>query len=471
MISFNLTALTRETPLIQRKVKTRESFPRKTSQNFTLNSFIVSTFILLSHFSLRIPSKNTALQYFKKKAMAETNSQFNFEEDQEMESQPIYLSSNENEIDSLHPSPIPQLPNNIPDPYSAITQSISARHEQISLSGTYAPQYPITPPTSLISDDEDDDMLTPITGNPAQFLPYTPNRHPIPIQLCQQITPIPDTPESPTPENRGQSNTFRPDDILNQPTSIPLNNPPNIMAVADELRNMTLCPHPQRNEWVTSCLVCGKSYDQVIEDTVADYLHQTAQPGETVRESQIKRNAFIDGIQSGVFSERQQNVVVNEATNDRDFTVGTSNNDSVVNGNAMSMRTLERCFNERIDREMNNIVDTVEDRIQNAILAAIENIVTPKIELAIRSINASSGRDTTSVCADSERKERVGINASFENASKNNDTLDVSNVNDENRHNIPDEVSELSVPETRFDRQPQTHHSSTLINNFHVITL
>ena len=107
-----------------------------------------------------------------------------------------------------------------------------------------------------------------------------------------------------------------------------------------------------------------------------------------------------DMIIGNAVSERQENVVVNEGTNDRNFTVGTSNNDSVVNGNAMSMKTLERCFNERIDREMNNIVDTVEDRIQNAILSAIENIVTPKIELAIRSINASSGRDATSVCAD-----------------------------------------------------------------------
>ena len=226
MISFNLTALTRETPLIQRKAKTRTIFPRKTFQNFTLNSFIVSTCFLLSRFSLRIPSKNTALQHFQKKAMAEINSQFKFHEDQKMESQPIYLSSDESEIDSLHPSPIPQLPNNTPDPYSAITQLISAHHEQMSLSGTYAPQYPITPPTSLISDDEGDDMLTPITGSPAQFLPYTPNRHPIPIQLCQQIIHIPDTPESLTPENRGQSDKFRSDEIPNEPSATIPNNPP-----------------------------------------------------------------------------------------------------------------------------------------------------------------------------------------------------------------------------------------------------
>ena len=94
----------------------------------------------------------------------------------------------------------------------------------------------------------------------------------------------------------------------------------------------------------------------------------------------------------------------NEGTNDRDFTVGTSNDSSAVNGNVMNVKTLERCFNERIDREMNNIVDTVEDRIQNAILTAIDNIVAPKIELAIRSINASSGRDVTSVSPNWERR-------------------------------------------------------------------
>ena len=156
---------------------------------------------------------------------------------------------------------------------------------------------------SLISDDENGQVLTPIIGNPAQLLRYTSNRAPIPIQLYQQMTPIPDTPKSPTPENRGQSDIFRPYAIPNQPSSIPLNNPPpNITTVADRLRNLTLHPHSQRNVLVTGCLVCGKSYDQVIEETVADYINQTAQPGETVRERQIKRNAFIDGIQSGVFT-------------------------------------------------------------------------------------------------------------------------------------------------------------------------
>ena len=80
-----------------------------------------------------------------------------------------------------------------------------------------------------------------------------------------------------------------------------------------------------------------------------------------------------------------------------------------VTENAVNVKTLKRCFNERIDRELGNFVDTVEDKIQNAILTAIAITITPKIELAIRSMSASSLRDATSVMANSERGEHIGI--------------------------------------------------------------
>ena len=168
-----------------------------------------------------------------------------------------------------------------------------------------------------------------------------------------------------------------------------------------------------------------------------------------------------DMIIGNAVSERQENVVVSDGTNDRDFTVCTSSIIMAINENAMNVKALERSFNERIDKERSNIVDTVEDRIQNAFLTAIDKIVAPKIELAIRSINASSGMGATIVAANSERGEHVGINTSIEKASKNNSIPHVSNVNDESRHKVPDEVSESSVPETRFDRQAHTHHMVT----------
>ena len=180
------------------------------------------------------------------------------------------------------------------------------------------------------------------------------------------------------------------------------------------------------------------------------------------RQSNKRLLSQLDDFEQDVFignaaSKRQENVAVNEGTNDQEFTVGTSYGSSTVNGNAMSVKTLERCFNERIDREMNNIVDTVEDRIQNAILTAIDNIIVPKIELAIRSVNASSGRDVASVSAHSERREYTGNNASLENASENNDTLGVTNINVETRCSFRDGVNGLSTRGTQFDRRSPTH--------------
>ena len=101
---------------------------------------------------------------------------------------------------------------------------------------------------------------------------------------------------------------------------------------------------------------------------------------------------------------------------------------------------------------MGTIVDTVENSIQNAIFTAILSIDTLKIDLAIRSINASAGQDATSVKAISERGEHIGITAPFESVSERNDSLHVLNTNGETRKNIPDEVSEFSVPGTHFDR-------------------
>ena len=161
--------------------------------------------------------------------MAVMISQFTIDEDQEMETQPFYLSSDESEIASPCSSPIPQPPNNVPDTYSAITQLIAAQHEQMAQPRNFALQYPPTPPASFISDDDNDEASTPIIGNPAQLLPYTQNRRPHALQLCQQITPIKDTPESPTPENRGQSDIFRPYDLLNQSTSNAVSNPPKYL--------------------------------------------------------------------------------------------------------------------------------------------------------------------------------------------------------------------------------------------------
>ena len=88
-------------------------------------------------------------------------------------------------------------------------------------------------------------------------------------------------------------------------------------------------------------------------------------------------------------SKRQENATVNEGTGDQDLTGGTSDNQLQTNEIKVNVKTLERCFNDRIDREMRDFVDTVEDRIQNASLTAGDSIAARKLELAITSITGS----------------------------------------------------------------------------------
>ena len=202
MNSFNQTALTEPTLLIQRKAKTRNIFPRKTFQNFTQLSFIISIFNKNSRFVSNLFSSITALKPFKKKTMADMTTTFLIEEDEEpMATEPIYLSSDECEYSTPNTTSDHQLECIYPD---SINQLIASQLEQRSNMGTETIFYPPTPNTSMICDDENPLNFTPIIGNPEQYTPQIPPRRNHPIQLCQHVQPIPDTPESPTPENRGR---------------------------------------------------------------------------------------------------------------------------------------------------------------------------------------------------------------------------------------------------------------------------
>ena len=85
--------------------------------------------------------------------------------------------------------------------------------------------------------------------------------------------------------------------------------------------------------------------------------------------------------------------------------------------------------------------------------AAIDSNLTPKTQKAIRSWNASSGREATSVTANSERREHIGTTGPVENVCERKKTLLVFNTNDATRNNFSDNVSEMSLPLTHFNRQ------------------
>ena len=53
----------------------------------------------------------------------------------------------------------------------------------------------------------------------------------------------------------------------------------------------------------------------------------------------------------------------------------------------------KRSRTDTIVKEMGKVVDMVKDKIQKALLAVVATMKTPRIELALRSKKASSGRD------------------------------------------------------------------------------
>ena len=46
--------------------------------------------------------------------------------------------------------------------------------------------------------------------------------------------------------------------------------------------------------------MCGKLYGQFLKETAADYLQETLEPGETIRERHMKTQTFLAGLQSSV---------------------------------------------------------------------------------------------------------------------------------------------------------------------------
>ena len=111
---------------------------------------------------------------------------------------------------------------------------------------------------------------------------------------------MPDSTETPTLTNNGQSNIFRPYDLPDTPPSTNTQSTPNINTIAQNLRKLALHAHCKIGKQVTGCIVRGKLYDQVFEETVSDYLYHTVEPGETTKNRDIKRRAFLDRLQCRV---------------------------------------------------------------------------------------------------------------------------------------------------------------------------
>ena len=117
----------------------------------------------------------------------------------------------------------------------------------------------------------------------------------------------------------------------------------------------------------------------------------------TRKKKQQSKKLFIQ------LSEKDTHFMIGQSNQDeqaesRDCMIyrGTSsdntNNPTQVNYPQVDMHTLEKNIVSKIRSDKNNVMTTVEIRVQDAVLTEIEILVIPRVELAMKLANASSGR-------------------------------------------------------------------------------
>ena len=221
--------------------------------------------------------------------MTDYPTQFGPEENESMVVDRVDISSDERDSTPCS-SPEHYFTAHSSDEYNAINQFKIVQPEE-TVVGT--PRPPYTWYISLANSSVADETFADWSGwaqGPATGLLHSNFLGSHPMEFCRQLTPIPESPESPPPSGS------------NEPSSSTIYPLREISTIPQELRNLTLRAHMQDDANITGCLVCGKPYEQVIDDTAADYLYQTAQTHETIRERLLKHRAFTDGLQCGVFT-------------------------------------------------------------------------------------------------------------------------------------------------------------------------
>ena len=125
----------------------------------------------------------------------------------------------------------------------------------------------------------------------------------------------------------------------------------------------------------------------------------------------------------------------------------------------MDMHTLEENIVSKVRSQVDNVMTTVKTTVQDAVLTAIENIVIPRVDLVMKSANASSARSDDGNVLEPDQKDFLGsIEVLQMTASGRIHSRTDLNGIDETRCNITVEKGDLLVNKRNSNRQTHTHH-------------
>ena len=124
------------------------------------------------------------------------------------------------------------------------------------------------------------------------------------------------------------------------------------------------------------------------------------------------------------------------------------------------MHTLERNFVCKVPIEVDNVTTSVETIVQDAVLIAIENLVSPRVELAMKLANVHPERSVDGNVLEPDQRDFLG---NFEGlrmpaSCRRNSHTDLNRL-DETRCNITVDKGDLLVKEKTMHRQIYAYHN------------
>ena len=90
-----------------------------------------------------------------------------------------------------------------------------------------------------------------------------------------------------------------------------------------------------------------------------------------------------------------------------------ANNPTRINYPQVDVHTLELNIVSKVRSEVENVMTSVETRVQDAVLIAIEVLVIPRVELAVKSANMSSERSVDGNVLEPDQKDFPDNNESL----------------------------------------------------------
>ena len=127
-------------------------------------------------------------------------------------------------------------------------------------------------------------------------------------------------------------------------------------------------------------------------------------------------------------------------------------------------QVLENKIDDQSTRVVSSAVMTVEIRMHDAILTASDNVVFPRVEMAVKSMTGWAGHGTSSEVQNPDRRDVLGNirNTPRMSASSRLDLDNELNRIDETRNDVDFEDGDFPALKPNYDWREHAHHRSPL---------